>query len=207
MKKSRWLLLMDQLCLPPSVEIYQQLWSAYQEPSRHYHTNAHITQCLQQLDQAHRLAQFPAEVELALWFHDAVYVPQAQDNELKSAAWAMQFLQQVSPSEADPARLPRIYAHILATQHPSDPPTGDTAIVVDIDLSILGSAPRVFDRFEKNIRAEYEWVPLAMYRQKRCAVLSSFLAHTSIYKTEYFQDLYESAARRNLMTMIEKLKD
>ncbi|HET8746111.1 MAG TPA: N-methyl-D-aspartate receptor NMDAR2C subunit, partial [Ramlibacter sp.] len=55
--------------------LYNQLVAAYSEAHRHYHTLQHLRACLAHLDAAATLAQHPVEVELALWFHDAVYDP------------------------------------------------------------------------------------------------------------------------------------
>lgn len=83
-----------------SAHHYQQLLAHYSQPQRAYHTLAHLTECLIQLEAVRHLAQQPALLELALWFHDAVYDP-TQDghdpqynNEQQSANWAVQFLQQ-----------------------------------------------------------------------------------------------------------------
>ena len=79
-----------QSCLLPNVEdhsagIHQRLIDAYAEPQRHYHTLAHIQHCLGMFDQCKSLLANPEAVELAIWFHDAIYVPSACDNEALSA--------------------------------------------------------------------------------------------------------------------------
>lgn len=60
----------------------------YREPQRHYHTLQHRDECFAALDLLHAEAPHPGEVGLALWFHDAVYDPQATDDEARSAGRA-----------------------------------------------------------------------------------------------------------------------
>jgi predicted metal-dependent HD superfamily phosphohydrolase len=75
--------------------------------------------------------------------------------------------------------------------------------VVDIDLSILGRAPGVYDRYEAAIREEYKWVPQVTYRRERRAVLWSFLEREKIYGMGQFRALYEEPARQNLTRAID----
>src|SRR6185436_9293929 len=72
---------------------YEKLTAAYAEPQRHYHNQQHIAECLAEFDRARHLTQQPVELELALWFHDAVYEPKASDNEEQSAALAQHCLE------------------------------------------------------------------------------------------------------------------
>lgn len=188
--------------IAPSQQVYSSLTSAYSEPHRHYHTTHHIDDCLIQLDTAPGIADFPEEVELALWFHDAVYKPTSSKNELKSAEWAQAFLQAAG---ADSARGQRVYEHILATRHGEESLSGDAAVVVDVDLSILGREPDSYDEFEQAIRREYKWVPWPVYRRKRVEILSSFLGRGKIYTTELFRNRFEARARQNLERAIQAL--
>src|SRR5438093_11454011 len=71
---------------------YKKVVSSWRSWGRHYHTLGHLAACLRQFDDARSLARAPAEVELALWFHDAIYRTYRNDNEARSAAWAAQFL-------------------------------------------------------------------------------------------------------------------
>ena len=59
----------------------RELEDGYGSPGRHYHTFGHVWSCLLELDRVRSLCGSPLALELAVWFHDAVYDPQAGDNE------------------------------------------------------------------------------------------------------------------------------
>jgi len=141
------------------------------------------------------LAQRPGEVELGLWFHDAVYRTWKKDNELRSAQWAKEFLTACgAPGEVGA----RMHALVMATCHVSDELHGDAALIVDIDLSILGEPPEIYDAFERNVRKEYWWVPRRRFAAARSSVLRSFLSRPTIYHWPLLRERYEAPARANL---------
>ena len=201
--QQRWVELWSRLGAQGSgASIFAQLAAAYAEPERAYHTAEHIRDCLAELDLSRDLAQYPDEVEAALWFHDAVYQPGASDNEDRSAELARTALSlRAVPHEvAD-----RTAALVLATRHAALSSSPDEQLICDIDLSILGREPEIFDAFERRIRREYARVPEPIYRRERSAVLSGFLRRRSIYQTDQFRHRYEALARANLERLIEKL--
>jgi predicted metal-dependent HD superfamily phosphohydrolase len=175
-------------------------WSSW---GRRYHTLGHLEACLEEFDQARSLAVRPGEVELALWFHDAVYRTRASDNEARSAVLAAEIL---SRDGLETGSVERVTAAIMATRHQGGEPSGDAALVVDIDLSILGQAEDVYLEFENNVRREYWWVPRRKFAAGRCAILESFLKRPAIYHFAEFRTRYETAARDNLAAAITKLK-
>jgi len=193
---------MSVLGVAENRETYAALCSAYGEKHRHYHTAQHITDCLEKLDSVLHLAQGPAEIEIALWFHDAIYDPYKSGNEENSADWACKFL---TDNGADSARVERVRAHILATKHQVVVSDSDAQLLVDIDLSILGATETDYAVFEKNVREEYKWVPSLVFRNKRAEILQSFLARPQIYSFQFFRDRYERTARENLRAAIAKL--
>ncbi len=94
---------------------------------------------------------------------------------------------------------------IMATKHAAEAPFPDAALMVDIDLSILGREEDRFDRYEDDVRREYRWVPGTLFRAKRKEMLSAFVERESLYETEHFRSRYESQARTNLARSIERL--
>lgn len=177
--------------------IYQNLLDAYGEKQRAYHTLKHIQDCLTQLDRTHHTNI----IETAIWFHDAVYDPQAHDNEEQSAAWAVRTLQE---GNVAPHIIRAVERLILITKHQQPPTHPDECLLLDIDLSILGQSPATFDHYETLIRQEYAWVPETAYRAGRAKILNAFLNRAALYHTPFFQP-YEIQARENLTRSINKL--
>jgi predicted metal-dependent HD superfamily phosphohydrolase len=173
----------------------QDLTAAYSQPHRRYHSQAHIEKCLLEFGGAWTHAVEINEVRWALLFHDAIYDPRRQDNEARSADWACSIMAELKRPED---QIARIRGMILATAHTGEPRTPDEALLLDIDLSILGSDPATFDEYDRGIREEYSWVPEERYRQERAKVLASFLARTHIYQTPPYRRRCESRARANL---------
>ncbi|MGQ2921153.1 MAG: HD domain-containing protein [Hydrogenophaga sp.] len=65
-------------------------------------------------------------------------------------------------------------------------------------LTAAGATPERFAEYDRQVRAEYSWVPGLIYRVKRKAVLKSFLDREHIYNTSYFRERCEARARSNL---------
>lgn len=189
------------LGITPGEEIFKQLREAYTEAGRYYHTEKHVSECLAHFQTFRHLANRPAEIEVALWFHDAIYDTRRTDNEAKSAEWAQAYL---ALEGADAEALARIVAMINDTKN-HHARHGDTALMVDVDLGILGASRNAFEVYDKAIRMEYEWVPEEQYRNRRVQVLKAFLDRESIYKTSEFRHHYEGQARENLARKIREL--
>jgi predicted metal-dependent HD superfamily phosphohydrolase len=182
--------------------LLNQLVAAYSEPHRHYHTLQHLRECLDLLGGAREFAERPGEVELALWFHDAVYDVLAHDNEARSADWARDVLLKAG---AATATADRIHALIVATAHHAAVEDVDTQLLLDVDLAILGAAPVRFDEYETQIRDEYAHVPEAAFRSGRARILRGFLERPNLYGTGHFRALCEETARANLRRALRRL--
>jgi predicted metal-dependent HD superfamily phosphohydrolase len=200
---ARWDEMWKQLgAANPDPKLHGELIARYSEPHRKYHTVQHLDECFEKLDEIRSLARYPAEVELALWFHDAIYDVKRHDNEEKSADWA-----RASAAAAGVAAdaCERVYSLILSTRHQAAASGVDAEILVDIDLSILGAASERFDQYEQQVREEYAWVPHFLFRRERKAILKEFLARPRIFSTTHFRDRYEQQARSNIERSLERL--
>ncbi len=198
----RWAALMASMGLPGSADWFEKLSKAYSERHRFYHTASHIEAMLGHLDMVAALSSYPHELELAIWFHDAIYKPFSSTNEMDSARWVKELLLESHyPQEG----VDRVHQLVMATAHGGKVSDADEALIVDIDLSILGAPSEVYDDYERNIRKEYRLVPWAICRKKRKTLLDAFLQKEAIFHLDDFRAKYEMVARENLRRAIEGL--
>jgi predicted metal-dependent HD superfamily phosphohydrolase len=183
----------------PDQGLHQRLLACYAEPQRHYHTRQHLGECIAWFRRQQAATGRPAEVALALWFHDAIYDVHGHDNEQRSADWARDALR-AAGAPLDAAE--RVHALVLATRHDAVPQGRDAQLLVDIDLAILGAAPARFDEYERQVRAEYAHVPDAEFWPRRRALLQRFLRRDALYATPRMHALLEAHARANLARSI-----
>jgi predicted metal-dependent HD superfamily phosphohydrolase len=183
-----------------ATHVFDLLDVLYGEPVRHYHRFGHIAHCLQELDGMAGGDGSRTALEMALWFHDAVYVPGAADNEQRSA--------QLFASHADalPADFVRAVTRlILVTTHKSVPDGADEAAMVDIDLSAFGVRWDDFIRDSRDVRAELAHLPDAQYYVAQTKFLTSLLARPRLYHTAHFFERYETQARDNIRRLLDHI--
>ena len=179
-----------------------ELADVYSQPHRHYHTLTHIEHCIGELNCVWWYAVHLEELKWALIFHDAVYDPTRHDNEARSADWAGRIMTEFGRPEEEQRRVREL---IMATAHTAEPHTGDRALMCDIDLSILAAEEGVFDEYDRAIRAEYEFVPEARYREARAEILRGFLRRKRLFHTALYREHHEARARANLERALARL--
>jgi predicted metal-dependent HD superfamily phosphohydrolase len=186
--------------------LHDALIESYQEPQRGYHTLQHLREALALLPRWAAAAMNPPRVALALWFHDAVYDPQARGrvNERRSADWARSAAWACGTSDETADAL---HALVMATCHDAEPIGPDAQLLVDIDLAILGADAARFDEYERQVRAEYDHVPDDAFRDGRRRILRQFLDRPVIYRTPASRRALEARARANLARSIAALSD
>ena len=191
--------LLDGVSSNPKL-IFEDLKRRYAEPHRHYHTEDHVRHCLQELDRVAHLAGDRDALEMAIWFHDAIYDPVADDNELQSA----ELFVSVADKRIRPALISKVYELILVTTHDSIPVSPDERVVVDIDLSSFGldwsefHADSLALREESCRRTDKEFYT-AQLRFDR-----DLLARPTLFSTGFFRDRYEQKARSNVERRIRE---
>lgn len=178
----------------------------YGEAHRAYHTLDHIGAMLSHFDSVRDQIMDADAFEAAIWYHDAIYNTHATttrrdfDNEYESADLAERALRNSSLD------LYKVRALILVTKDHQKSNNSDEDFMKDIDLSILGQRPEIYQIYQSAIRKEYHYVPTALYCEKRIEILNNFLRRTPIFSTQHFQNRFEEQAERNLGQEIGFLK-
>lgn len=174
-----------------------QLTAAYTAAGRHYHNLRHVENLLHAVEhQVDSVHDMPV-VQLAIWFHDAVYSALRDDNEARSAALALRFLVETT---LPPDRQQRVAFLVNQTKdhtqpQPDDP---DLHLFLDADLGILGASEAAYWQYARQVRQEYHLVPDFLYRRGRCKVLAKLLSTTALYRTKTYHTQLEATARQNL---------
>lgn len=177
-----------------TMDVWQRLDELYSEHNRRYHTWRHINHCLNQLDSVKHLLEWPEAVELAIWFHDAIYLCGARDNERESADLFMRY----SESLFSDALRNQVVALITTTEHRQLPASSDHAFIADIDLSGIGLDWDEFYADCQRLREEQPDLCDDTFNKNQSAFLSTLLAREWIYSTEHYRNGFETQARNNI---------
>ena len=183
-------------------DIFEALATHYREPHRHYHTGGHINDCLSRMDLAKAALGHSASVELAIWFHDVIYLTGDPENERKSADW----FAEKAAGVLSPEMIREVDGYIMSTLHREKPDDEGAKFVVDVDLSGLGMAPESFKRDGDNIRKEFGDMSEIEFIRGQAGFLQKLLDRDSIYFTPFFYDLCEAPARRNIRGVLDSLR-
>ncbi len=177
----------------------EELAAAYKAPGRDYHNLSHIEDCLVALSCVDGLSVAERDILTeAIWWHDVVYDPTRSDNEELSAQLAERHVRADIGHEV--GRLIRLTKthEVKADDHLG-------AILISIDLSILGAEPERYDAYAAAIRQEFIHVSNADYRAGRASVLRRFAARPVIYPDAGFAAKYDRRARDNLARELASL--
>lgn len=196
----------DPVLLPQ--EQWDALEAAYAVPSRAYHHFGHVQEVLAHYHHVATDAGWkqPAEVYLAVLYHDAIYQPGARDNEARSAQLALKHLDRWLPDAGiDPARVAGLiqltasHGTLSLSDFAHDPAAEDACHFLDCDMAILGADAGAFEAYDRAIATEYRDVfPAWLFRLNRRRFLKRLLGSERIYLSEFFHTRLEAQARANL---------
>ena len=183
---------------------------------RRYHNSQHLEERLQRLDEVRSSVdlgvphsgemtgdQRETAVVLALFYHDVVYRPGLSDAEERSARLLRLHAQAL---DLDPwvTDLAVELVHMTAHHKRSADKTLSAmeALVVDIDLAILGATPDRFAAYQDGIRKEFKAIPDTVFDAHRARFFVACLALPRIYQTPALAKRYEAQARQNLRSAL-----
>lgn len=198
--------------VPEAAGIQLALIEKYQSAGRAWHTLRHIYQMLDFVS-GFGPTRF-RRLQLAIWFHDAVYFPGAEENEEWSAKYMRSQLEKFLP-ESD---LKLIEAMIMATKHGQEPeaipnfPTdsldrADAYLLLDADLSVLAATPQEYEFYRRAIM--HEAIHLALlgpdkeiqFYTRRNAFLKGMLEKPKLFR---IVEQLEAPARANMKREVEE---
>lgn len=194
-RQERWFGLADRLGIARPQLAWFVIEASHGFPERFYHTLDHVASCLALLDEHRDLAHEPDTIELALWFHDAIYLAGTGESETMSAELLRMTCAHCNAPGPVIDCAERL---ILATRHTGEPLTGDEALICDIDLASLAIDPDEYTQTALSVRREFSALDDAMYAAGRRRFLEGMLGRERIYANERFASRYESGARANM---------
>lgn len=183
------------------------LFARHREKHRRYHTATHVAWVIRHVGELadHERVEHLDEIVAAAFYHDAVYEPSYPANERASARLARRDLATIGWDEAS---VERVGSMIEATEHvatATNEPSGDTAILLDADLAVLGAEPAAYDDYVRGVRSEYRQLDDEEWRAGRTRVLQSFLDRDTIYATDEGRRRWQSRARANIESELTTL--
>lgn len=185
--------------------VFADLVARHDGPGRHHHDFEHASSVVDAVLQIHSPGDDWAVAVLAAWFHDAVYDPTAGPgvNEGASAVVAHDQLGSLGVTLTSLGSVTRLIC--LTTTHQPRATDRAGAVLCDADLSILGADEGRYDRYVRDVRAEYSHVDDAAWSEGRRAVLRSFLDRDRLFHTAAGRERWEAAARTNISRELSSL--
>jgi len=181
-----------------------ELLAAYAEPSRGHHGTRHLAEVLARLDElAAAGARFDrVPVQLAAWFHDAVYDGE-RDAEERSATWAEEAL----PAYVDAATVAEVARLVRLTEHHRpEPEDANGCALSDADLWILAADHDRYDAYVAAVRSEYAHLDDDVFAAGRAEVLRTLTDTAHLFRTEHGRSRWEERARANVARELAELR-
>ena len=199
--------------------IAKTLFARMNDARLHYHTPVHILSMFQWLQQIRKeedaaVLDLLPEQHLAIWFHDAIYVPGSTSNEADSAAFMTSLMTpfikdrkvkgQGSELLTTAQLLNGATVMIMCTEIRShfNPfamvPEGE--IIVDLDVCNFAWKKEAFEEAGRCVAAEFDNSPEEKEKGRK-AFFEKLLGKGFIYRTNYFKR-FEKTAKDQIQSII-----
>jgi predicted metal-dependent HD superfamily phosphohydrolase len=161
----------------------------------------------QYADEVDHLFKNRIAIDFAIMYHDAIYDPKKNNNELRSADLFLEHHSSYLSVFLQGYTVDLILATInhALPAHKNADFNNDCALFLDIDLASLGLSWEKFEENTEACRKEYAHVPEADFNAGRGIILDTFLSRDPLYFSPYFQNYFQDSARRNLKKSVELL--
>ncbi len=186
------------------LKLWETIKNNYTHKSRYYHNLSHIYNMLIQAEEIEAKIDDYDAFRFSIWYHDIIYKSSKKDNEIKSADFAKKELKSI---HFDEKRIEIVVNLIKSTQKHNILlfNNSDNAFLLDIDLSILGTDWKTYEKYITNIRKEYAIYPDFIYKKGRKKAMQHFLERAHIFFTSEFKTKLENQARENITKEIALL--
>ena len=214
--REEWAALAEVSGIAPaaSKQLAIQLLARWREPHRRYHDERHLEDVLLALDQLTVGGEAVApEVLLAAWFHDVIYTGRPGTDERACAELAVH---ELGSAGVHADTVAGIHDLIVATIAPGSshaggarahmrPDLASLAQLLDSDLWIFASPPGRYERYTRDVRAEYASVTEPRFRKARAQILAAYLERPALYRTDFARARWEERARSNVSAELARL--
>lgn len=189
--------------LPGRTDLRDELLAAYSGDNRGYHDVRHLAEVLDHVGLLAEEATDLLAVELAAWFHDAVYDRSALAEERSAELATTRLTSSGLPDDlvAEVARLVR-----LTADHRPAETDRNGRVLCDADLAVLASGVDRYDAYVTGVRREYAHVSDEDFRRGRAEILRRLLAKPSLFHTDLGRRMWEQAGRANLERELNALE-
>lgn len=174
-----------------------------QHTDRKYHSPIHVLSMFEWAEK-HNIELSKAQ-QLAIWFHDSIYVPIREDSEERSSLFMKALVGETNPPDV----LPEAQCIILSTKcHlKNNILIPDNAkLVMDLDLSHFAREEEILLCVDQLIREEFvSVVGEKEYKKGKKNFFDSLLARESIFRTDLFKEKFEIRARENIEKLVNNI--
>ncbi|MCY4218600.1 MAG: hypothetical protein OXE41_01695 [Gammaproteobacteria bacterium] len=181
-------------------DVHDRLIEYYNEDWRSYHTFEHIRDTLRWLDDCEEHAKDSDAIEMAIWFHDCIYVIGSSDNEARSRDYFLN----VSEGSFNENYRTRVAHLIMDTCHNEKPDSNDGELIADIDLTSFGLTWEDYYTDFINVQKECS-IHKPITFESKTFYLKKLKERKTVYYSDYYLQHYEASAQHNIAVHLDQI--